>query len=525
LDNGHVVLKHFLALLFAFLIATPVLADPVSEAIYRASHTDTSIREAIWRAQPLPLLKAWTHGKASIVPPPTCPQVIDGGCAESPGGAFLAATYFSTPTFYAHAAQAGQVWAGGAHPPTFNACGVDYACGYYTALASLSDPSLTQPANCAYSTYESVPALTCTDNRTGTGFTISTYNFGLHGCIPLYIYNSTGPIVIGDNAFIEGANCSTIGPFAVTSGTYNSGTGIVTLQVASSPAFVPGDNLYNATNLIGTGSIASANVDAIALAGTNSTQVVYQIATGLTMTISSGGAQTGTWSAGNFTGNQLQIKVNADVSSPITFTSNELFGNMYVYTVGGQACLTDNGSGSYTSTYNVYLQCPGRPVAFNSSGAFSSKYDYCEDFSNDGSHGECQVMTYTGTQSAITYQYDTMVATNNMIANCCTSFIFSGAGAGGQTVTQITIDHNWMVINPGASSTFTLSTAIEFPSNTVTNSAITNNYIDGTGLEVANRNYSTYATCTHATTFSGNIDLVSGASINAWSSVGGGRGC
>ena len=72
----------------------------------------------------------------------------------------------------------------------------------------------------------------------------------------------------------------------VSSGTYNSGTGVVSLALSSALNLSPG--LQISVNVSGTGAVASANGIVTAGAGTSGSTLNYTIATGLTMAIGSG---------------------------------------------------------------------------------------------------------------------------------------------------------------------------------------------------------------------------------------------
>lgn len=80
----------------------------------------------------------------------------------------------------------------------------------------------------------------------------------------------------------------------ITSGTYNSGTGAVSLTLSGSlgsPGIPVGGN-FTVTGAAGTGSFASINGAQVATSGTATTTVNFTIGTGLTMTIT-GGTVTG----------------------------------------------------------------------------------------------------------------------------------------------------------------------------------------------------------------------------------------
>ena len=128
-----------------------------------------------------------------------CPQVVDGGCAASPGGDFQQAN-FST-----HARQSGQTWTS-AHPWNWNSCGIDYPCGYFTATASLKDPAVTNPTGCTYSATGNTaggPIETCS----AATVDIEGFDFSLHNCVPIEITSGVTSITIKNNKLFSGSNC------------------------------------------------------------------------------------------------------------------------------------------------------------------------------------------------------------------------------------------------------------------------------------------------------------------------------
>lgn len=105
----------------------------------------------------------------------------------------------------------------------------------------------------------------------------------------------------------------------VSSGTYTSGTGLVTLTLASPHGLTPGVTVTVA-GLTGTGSFASANGTFTTAAGTTGSTLTYVIATGLTMTISTTGTVT--------TGSALNVRVldiNAGNSMTVDYNSTTGF--------------------------------------------------------------------------------------------------------------------------------------------------------------------------------------------------------
>lgn len=77
----------------------------------------------------------------------------------------------------------------------------------------------------------------------------------------------------------------------IVSGSYNQSTGLVSLTLSGSLDINPGNSVA-ISGLIGTGSYASAEGTFVAAAGTGGTTLNYYVATGLTMTITGGTAET-----------------------------------------------------------------------------------------------------------------------------------------------------------------------------------------------------------------------------------------
>jgi len=106
------------------------------------------------------------------------------------------------------------------------------------------------------------------------------------------------------------------GSINVSSGTYNSTTGLVTLTLASSPGISPGTTVVVA-GLTGTGSYASANGTFTAATGTTGTTLTYYIATTLTLTIST----TGTITTGTALPNVSVLEVITSGCMTVAYTS------------------------------------------------------------------------------------------------------------------------------------------------------------------------------------------------------------
>ncbi len=115
----------------------------------------------------------------------------DGFAGAPVGGNVQYSNFFTS-----RALQSGQTYA--TRPP-WRVAGVDYPVGIPSATV-LKDPSTaTLPAGCSYSSN------TVTCNSTGS-LTINGYDFSLHNCIYLDIYNYTGTITIENSNFAMGSS-------------------------------------------------------------------------------------------------------------------------------------------------------------------------------------------------------------------------------------------------------------------------------------------------------------------------------
>lgn len=119
-------------------------------------------------------------------------SVLPDGCPGSPiGGNVQYADFFTS-----RAKQSGQTFV--TRPP-WNVAGVDYPVGIPSATV-LKDPSTAAlPSGCTYNSN----IVTC--NGSGN-LTIDGYDFGLHNCIYLDIYNYTGTILIQNSNFAMGSS-------------------------------------------------------------------------------------------------------------------------------------------------------------------------------------------------------------------------------------------------------------------------------------------------------------------------------
>lgn len=120
---------------------------------------------------------------------------------------------------------------------------------------------------------------------------------------------------------------STLNQTAILSGAYNSSTGVVTLQVTSSPGLGVGDR-FHISGVNGTGAYANVNGNFSAITGTGGTQIVLQLASGSSLTIAN---NTGTLSNGlnintisGTGGGSISIKIRGAGISATTLIANPI---------------------------------------------------------------------------------------------------------------------------------------------------------------------------------------------------------
>jgi len=132
----------------------------------------------------------------------------------------------------------------------------------------------------------------------GSGMQVNYYPFGSFAriavaCDPALVDLRGGPLaaaVAWD--YVNQLLIPATGAITVSSGTYNSTTGEVTLTLASAANLSPGDSV-TVSSATGTGSFADINGTFTTGPGTTGSTVTYTIATGLTLTITGGSLTTG----------------------------------------------------------------------------------------------------------------------------------------------------------------------------------------------------------------------------------------
>jgi hypothetical protein len=144
--------------------------------------------------------------------------------------------------------------------------------------------------------------------------------FGAAAAYNVYLDGNPTPILTG-----TGNTTNTVSG-TISSGTYNSGTGAVSLTMSSAHGLQPGDT-FTQSSTTGTGSFASLNGTHTATAGTAGTILNYTAATSLTLTITGG-------STSASVGHTTAIGVGTKGSTGGTFVVDDL----YVFDETGTTC-------------------------------------------------------------------------------------------------------------------------------------------------------------------------------------------
>jgi hypothetical protein len=220
------------------------------------------------------------------------------------------------------------------------------------------------------------------------------------------------------------------------------------------------------------------------------------------------------------------IRIQDYTPAGLEFESNYVDGDMYNQKTATN-CMSFATSGGATIKYNAMLRCDGRPIALTAGGgvAFTGpilvEYNYVEDYSHlNALHGEFILATFqSGTLSSFRASYDTILLGPNVQGT--TALENETEGTGCCTIANAQIDHLVGIANGSNTASY-----IGWFGDHYGQVTIENNYVDLTGTQ--NGGIDSWGmsggTCTNRTIFSGNVNLVSGASLNTWK-LNTGAGC
>lgn len=191
-------------------------------------------------------------------------------------------------------------------------------------------------------------------------------------------------------------------------------------------------------------------------------------------------------------------------------------------------------TGQFLTKYNSFHNIPENPFNGNPSNfGMTQEYNLFDSWTFSGTpnqnHSEITDLNGAGTRSTYYWLFNTMMKSNLAGLGTGTAFIWvSAATANGSIFTDNQVRNNTMIENcnaaavsgggscpvgSGTGSADVDNVLISFQSNTFTNSAVTDNYVDITGT-LNGMAIAAGATCTNPITWSGNIALWSGATIS-----------
>ena len=181
------------------------------------------------------------------------------------------------------------------------------------------------------------------------------------------------------------------------------------------------------------------------------------------------------------------------------------------------------GQGSFDLEYSAIQNISGRPIAGNSVGADTQKYNYIDSYVFNGSqgHAEFEINGARGTHPALVlWEYNTNIEGAAADSGSFTSLFYPNSGSGG-TWNDVEILNNLGIVNVGNTGVRG-GYGLTFINETRVTLLIEDNYIDSTGsfFQFAVGG----ATCRNPITLARNINLVTGGAAT-FSQNGSNPGC
>lgn len=478
---------------------------------------------------PTPDGRAWIHGSvtASVCPYPL--TAATDGCTAGVafGGSYRQANFWtyapSGGTTYQPRSSIG---------PFFNLPVIDYGSGANSST-SVVDPTVASITGCTYSTTGSEiggPALTCT----GANPDVENVNFFPHGqCVELVIGTAaSGTLTTINNTHDNGSSLSTSCASASVSGHF-----VVLKSPSNITAWVNKHNTYlgEAANIttslafaaVGMGTKTAITITSAYNVGINLPDRLYN-ATAATI-VSSQDYVDGFCLNCSITGTHGEIIFNAfepfatgsisngSGGAGTTLTITSVNGTPTFSLAVGTAIGGANSGGSGT---NILA---GTTITGSAGGTLP-----CSGAACIGSYTVNNSQNYTSGVVAIVsngsaqYSYDVCLHAGNPTTTC----FYLSTGGGSNQASQFTlgqVDHSVAISNtPSGSNSATLVEAAW--NHFLTGSLIlTSNFVDQSqsfhwSAAISN------VTCDTAATFTGNVDLVSGATLTTWG-TNSGTGC
>ena len=181
-----------------------------------------------------------------------------------------------------------------------------------------------------------------------------------------------GATTVSGIAQTAGLATVTLVSTTISSGTYNSTTGLVTLTLAAASGLKPG-NLVTISSATGTGSFASINGTWSAGTATTGTTLTFTIATTLTMTIT-GGSVAGTTGLAN--GTQFWVTIAGATGSTVAYNGTFLatVASATTFTYAVPSGTASPATGTLTATLGNSGELQQMNTTFWAQGSQTSVY-------------------------------------------------------------------------------------------------------------------------------------------------------
>lgn len=478
-----------------------------------------------------------------------CPEgsLLGDGCPQNPGGKFKAVT--SPSLWGAYARTSGQTWAGGDHPWTWNAPGIDVGEGYYTPLAQLQDPATaTLPAGCSYSSTGNPvggPEIVC-DNVANP--TLAHLDLSKNGSCTWVKFGLgvTGVPALDDDNIDLGNGCVVLD--AVVTGYLDAAapTHLVVTSVLSGSVKngddIEGGNIDNDFVVSGSGGVGS-----YAISGGHS----GKCKDGSDCVYGSGSPQT--YYLGHTPSSIIYVTQGNTGITDFEVTNTKIDGHGSLFPMDIDFFSLGELYGTVHFKGDVFLHAPGKIGGVSAVGTMIVEQTYIQDMCYTASAPHCEAFVHiipsNQTQVLNRFSYDVVLqGKDGLEYPGGTALIWLGPGNDiTATIQQTTMDHVITVancvpnsgpqgVNPGASAcsgggsnyNVTSASLAENQDGTYVNQRFDSNYTDKTGAL-----YRTYMAdhsdtrCTNAPVWTNNHDLVTGALFTTWdsNSIAGGGGC
>jgi hypothetical protein len=212
----------------------------------------------------------------------------------------------------------------------------------------------------------------------------------------------------------------------------------------------------------------------------------------------------------------------------VVFSNNVVNGNWKPGSPLKSAQLVFYTTGALTQEYNAVLDMPIRPQGSGCTvcdhiGDLKTRYNLFVSFANvrGGSHGEIQEQTFSRaqqtTQDNTVYSYNTIMQPKTALDGQTSALIYATGGGApmNPTYNNLVVDHNTEITNRNINGKVTTAVAgVSIANGTYNSIKFIENYIDKTGAYYNFLCEGTNTIVPHPPVLSGNVDIVSGNTID-----------